>query len=110
MPERKSHPVRPIRPDEVGEAKTQSIPDEVFQAFNTLIAQNYRNGRAVVSQDDVMTLLISLLKGEVDRQEVFNRGWLDIEDSYRRAGWKVIYDKPGYNEDYAATFKFSKKG
>lgn len=33
--------------------------------------------------------------------------WLNFEGAYRRAGWKVEFDKPGYNESYPATFKFT---
>ena len=36
-------------------------------------------------------------------------GWLDVEGIYRKAGWDVEYDSPGYCEDYPATFKFRKK-
>jgi hypothetical protein len=31
---------------------------------------------------------------------------LDIEDTYREAGWKVEYDKPAYCENYPANFTF----
>jgi hypothetical protein len=33
---------------------------------------------------------------------------MDVEDVYQKAGWEVEFDKPGYNEDYEANFKFSK--
>jgi hypothetical protein len=45
----------------------------------------------------------------VSRQEVFDNQWLDIEDIYREAGWKVSYDKPAYNETYKAYFTFSRR-
>jgi hypothetical protein len=44
---------------------------------------------------------------DVERGEIFHRGWLDVEDAYRAEGWTVVYDKPGYNESYAASFTFS---
>jgi hypothetical protein len=40
------------------------------------------------------------------QQVIFDNHWLDIEDHYRKAGWKVTYDKPSYYEDYDAFFKF----
>lgn len=42
------------------------------------------------------------------RQFIFDKHWLDIEDTYRKAGWNVEYDKPGYCENYDAYFVFSK--
>lgn len=41
--------------------------------------------------------------------EVFKKGWLNVEYLFRAAGWEVQYDKPGYNETYEAYFTFSKK-
>jgi hypothetical protein len=40
------------------------------------------------------------------REDVFKNGWLNVEHLYETHGWKVEYDKPAYNEDYPATFKF----
>ncbi len=42
------------------------------------------------------------------RAVVFAKGWLEVEDIYRKAGWKVKYDKPAYSENYPATFKFER--
>jgi hypothetical protein len=35
---------------------------------------------------------------------------MDFEPFYEKAGWKVVYDKPGYCESYAANFTFTRKG
>jgi hypothetical protein len=40
---------------------------------------------------------------------MFNKHWFDIEDIYRKAGWAVEFDKPGYNESYESFFVFKKK-
>ena len=42
-------------------------------------------------------------------EKVFKNKWLDVEEVYRKAGWKVEYDKPGYCEDYEAYFVFEKR-
>ena len=42
------------------------------------------------------------------RKEIYDKNWLDVEDVYESAGWKVEYDKPGYNENYEPTFTFSR--
>lgn len=99
-PERKRGPVTP---QEAAELQTEQIPDEVFVAFNGLIARRLSGGRAVVYQDEV----VELLEAEgLSRQEIYDRHWLDVEASYHASGWKVAYDKPGYNETGRAYFEF----
>lgn len=98
--------VEPITPDDIAGQKRESFPDEVFEAFNEIIAANCVNGRSCFTQDAVVRLMIS--KGlEID--EIIAKHWLDVEEVYRKAGWKVGYDKPGYNEDYSANFTFTAK-
>ena len=93
----------PMSPAEAMELQVQQIPDEVFVAFNALIAQNLSYGRATVKQHDV----VARLEGQgMNRRDIYDRHWLDVEVSYRALGWKVIYDKPGYNETGEAYFEF----
>ena len=99
-------PIKPITPTEVASAKSSKIPDEVIKAFNDLIVTEWDGHSAVIHQDEICTLVAERLK--VKRQTVFANKWLDVEDIFRQAGWKVEYDKPGYNETYEATFTFSK--
>ena len=96
--------IKPIRPDNVVGIKAKRLPPEVISSFNHLIAKNYLNGKATVKQDDVIKLILS--KTNYERHEIFERKMLDIENIYEEAGWEVTYDKPGYNESYAATFEF----
>lgn len=102
-------PVSPITPAEALSLKERLLPDEVIGAWNELIATNLTNGVSTVYQSEAEDKLrmLSCLPSD---QSVLDMGWLDIEDIYRAAGWKVFYDKPGYNESYEATYKFSKKG
>ena len=96
-----------IKPSEVVELKKNIIPQEVFDAFNELIAKNWDGHSATVLQDDVAALIISKFASPVNP---YAEHWLDIEDIYRNEGWIVEYDKPGWNEDYSgASFKFSVK-
>ena len=83
------------------------IPDYVFDIFNTLIAKSYANGQAKVMQNEVVAIICTMIG--LTRQQVFNQRLLDVEQTYRAAGWTVVYDKPGYNEDYEAYFLFTKK-
>lgn len=95
--------VKPISPKDVTGERAKQIPDSVLGAFNALIAQNFRNGSACVLQDDVVA---RLEERGLNRREIFDKGWLDVEDLYRNAGWYVQYDKPGFSESYPATFTF----
>ena len=99
--------VEPLKPADVVDAKESSMPDAVMDVWNTHIAKNFLNGKAHILQDAVIVDLMHAL--DVSRAQVFATGWLDIEDIFRAVGWRVDYDKPGYNEDYAASFTFTKK-
>lgn len=99
--------IKPISPKEVANEKQRLFPNEVFEAFNEMIVQNAGGGggRISVDQGEVVDLMV---KKGLNRDLIFKNGWLDVEDVYRKAGWKVEYDKPGYNEDYSAYFIFSR--
>ncbi len=98
--------VMPIKPSEVIGKKCESIPSEAMEAFNELIAQKFNGHYAHVVQKDVVKLMVE--KG-LKEAEIFEKGWLDVEDIYRKNGWIVEYDKPAYCESYDASFKFSVK-
>ena len=101
----------PITPDEVAALKREVvIPERVFDAFNELIAKHWNGRTAKFKQDDVVELILRKYgrSKSVTRNSIYANHWLDVEPIYREAGWKVIYDRPGYNETYSATFEFSK--
>src|SRR3989344_354790 len=98
--------VQPIRPGEVKSVKAKNFPDAVFESFNELIAEKFSGGAATLQQKDVVARMVS--KG-LKKKKIFDKGWLDVEQSYRAVGWSVIYDKPAYNESYEPTFRFSIK-
>lgn len=95
--------MRPITPDEIEHVRKAILPDAVFESFNELIAQNWDGNSATIKQKDVVALMAA--KG-LDRLEIYDKHWLDIEGIYRLMGWKVTYDKPGFTESYDAMFIF----
>jgi hypothetical protein len=97
----------PMRPDEVAAAKKVVIPDAVWDAFNAEIASRFIGGCAIVPQQAVVDKLIAAGFNEID---IFDKGWLNVEDGYRALGWHVEYDKPGWNEFYPAKYKFTAAG
>lgn len=99
----------PIKPSEVQDKKNASLPAEVFDAFNALIVEKWSEASrcAIIHQCEVaerVAVALGITKGEV-----YERKLLDVEDAYRKAGWKVKYDKPAYNETYEPSFEFRKK-
>lgn len=99
---------KPITPDEAKKQKVTVIPDFVISAFNDLILKNYSGNSAVVSEKEVVAKILSY-GPNTTRKMIYDNHWLDVEDVFREAGWKVYYDKPGYCESYAATFTFTRK-
>lgn len=95
---------KPITPDEVDGQKAAQIPDPVFVAFNDLIARHWDGYEAVVRQKDILEKICRTL--QVDETTVLLRHYLDVEGTYRDAGWDVTYDKPGIGEAYDPFFTF----
>lgn len=98
--------LKPITPGEINAKKLDTLPSDVVDVFNKLIASNWNGHAATVKQDDVVAALVT---EERTREMIFKNHWLDVEDLYRAAGWKVVYDKPAYCETYPATFTFTIK-
>ena len=101
--------VEAISPNEVAAAKAKCLPEYVLRAFNDLIAERFTGGRAQIKQDEAIARIQFYSGYVLDRQEIFNKGYLNIEEVYREKGWKVDYDKPGYNESYGAFWVFKVK-
>lgn len=93
----------PITPDEVVERKQFLIPEEMFEVVNDLIAKHWNGTFSTIYQSEILTGL--LVKG-IDAATAFDNHYLDFEDAYRKIGWEVEYDKPAYNENYKAHFRF----
>ncbi len=100
----------PISPDEVDEFRQKNrvpIPDEVYEAFNELIAEDWDDKQAVVEQPVVVERILSKLP-QVKKDDIYKNKWLDVEEAYEEQGWTVEYDKPGYCESGSAYFVFKR--
>lgn len=106
---------KPITPAEAAKKKISSIPDEVFEVFNEMIAEKLRGGYATIMQGEAALRVLNRINknradnDKVTRGQLFDNGWMDVEPHYEKAGWSVEYDKPGYCETYEASFTFKKK-
>lgn len=96
--------VKPISPSEATARKKGEIPPFVIEVFNALIAENLREGGTATFRQEEAEARI---RKHLSEGEQFPTRWLDVEPLYRNEGWEVEYDKPGYNENYPATFTFT---
>lgn len=96
----------PMRPGDAAKHKANLIPQEVFDTYDTLIAQNLGHGSATVYLSDLVDALIAggLATSFDDAQK---KGYLDVEDVYRQNGWTVRFEKPGFNEGRRQHFVFT---
>jgi hypothetical protein len=97
----------PISPKDVESAKTARIPPEVIEAANELIAEKWNGYSALFTITELCERARPKLKMEPGSQ--FKTGQLDIEVVFRKAGWLVDYDNPGYNETYTGFWTFKKR-
>ncbi len=109
MEKKKIMSIKPIKPSEVVDLKKNLFPDFVIEAFNELIAKNFRNKESTFKQSEVVKLILEKSTTNICQNDIYENSWLDVEDAYRSEGWSVEYDKPGYNESYPATFTFKVK-
>lgn len=97
---------KPIKPSEIVEAKIKTFPAKVVQTWNNLITDHWNGHVSRITQNEAVAALMG--STGLSRSGVFDSGYLDIEDMYRKEGWKVYYDKPGYCETYEAYYEFTK--
>ena len=98
--------MKPITPNEIQTVQNKCFPDETIEAFNELIVANWDGYSATILQKDVVEKISYKLN--ITKNEVYDSHYLNVEDIFRKAGWKVKYDKPGYCEIYNAFYLFSK--
>ena len=102
--------MKPITPQQALDNVEKSFPSFVFEAVNNCINQHcFGKSSFTIKQNVIMDEILKLAPEGTTRQEVFDKHWLDFEDAYRKTGWIVNYDKPGYDESYEAFFKFEIK-
>jgi len=104
--------MKPITPEKVQEIRIHEMPEAIIQATNELIVRKWNGHSASFKVTEVVEQYFRVSGEEATaakRKELFDNHHLDIEPAYRNAGWKVEFDKPGYNESYDAFFVFTKK-
>jgi hypothetical protein len=106
----------PIKPEEVIERKKETIPDEVFEAFNELIVKYCADGVSRFTQSEVIEAIVKKKPADlidIDSLEeaydiIFKKRWLNIEELYMEVGWVVEYDHRGLGDSRFVNFTFTK--
>jgi hypothetical protein len=99
--------MKPVSPEELRKSATGH--PTVIQAINELLTESGQTNDITLLQKDILARIVKLDK-KLTSKHVFDKHLLDIEDVYRAQGWKVEYDKPGWNEThYEPTFTFRAK-
>lgn len=101
--------IKPISPKDIDDAKSSTVHPKMIEAANNLIVKNWHGYSASFKLKELVAEFARIYEGETTESRVYKEQNLDIEDVFRKAGWKVHYDSPGYCEDYDAYFEFTKK-
>jgi hypothetical protein len=100
--------VTPISPLEALAASEKAVPEQVFEAFNELLAEKLSRGRNRVSATFTESAVVARIVAKgISRSELYERNWLEVKSHYGKKGWTVDRDRPGFNESYEATFSFT---
>ena len=105
----------PIKPSEVLAKHAAEIPEAVYEAFNEQISRKWDGYQCVVLLTEVADAIRQKLREHahlpwsVDNSTMISRGWLNIEEAYRSAGWEVEFQKPDPGDSGPACFVFRPK-
>lgn len=97
-----SSEVKPVSPNDI----KVSLPDFVINAVNSLISNRYRGGSFSIKREEIVKKIIETCPRALEREEIFEKQWLDFENLYRQAGWKVNYVTPERGESFDEYFNF----
>ncbi|HUS50730.1 MAG TPA: hypothetical protein VMZ91_11240 [Candidatus Paceibacterota bacterium] len=100
--------VEPIKPKDIMDNLSDVIHPAIITAVNEILKEQYRGNSATIKQKDIISRALTLCP-EITQNEIFDKKWMDFEHIFKKAGWDVKYDGPGYRESYDAYFVFSAK-
>lgn len=60
-----------------------------IQAVNELLSEKYDGRSSVTLKQDAIIARIQFINPELNREQIFANGMLNIESHYESAGWKV---------------------
>jgi hypothetical protein len=93
--------IEPITPAQARLSHETVIPSVVIEAINRLLSRHYNDKRIIIELSQLKTeIAITGFNIQMQNQ------WLDFENIYRKQGWRVVRDIPGYNESYETFWEF----
>lgn len=92
-------------PDDALAQHSATIPEEIFEIVNGFLAERVHNRTIEIEQREIAA---KLELTDISEAQAISHGWLDFEDVYKKAGWIVNFDKPGFNESYQPIWTFEK--
>ena len=96
--------IKPISPKEL--SQTKELHPDIVSIFNEILTERFSEGKIVtIFQEEVIERFLSRNEG-FEKSLLFTNHMLDIEPFYRKEGWKVSFDRPGYSESYKAFWEF----
>lgn len=99
------HDTKPITPDEVIARRTDNYPPGAMKVINDLVAENWDGTEARVSIQEVIDTLARNGFGTQDEQR--RKHLWDFEPTFEAAGWRCVFEKPGFNETGFRGFIFT---
>jgi hypothetical protein len=100
--------VKPISPEEIIDKLEDIIHPAIIQAVNKLLKSKFRGGYVTIKQKDIVEEAMKI-DSTLLRKDIFENHWMDFEKVYKKYGWIVTYDRPGYNESYEPSYEFKPK-
>jgi len=97
--------VQAIKPSDIMDNLNTIIDPAVIQAVNEILKEKFRGDSVTILQKEIVSRAIKI-NPKLTSDILYKNHHLDFEPIFRKAGWSVRYDKPGYNESYEATFEF----
>jgi hypothetical protein len=96
-----------LGPDEMIKCWEQALPDTVVETFNELLAKKFDGTSATIKHKELLSALN--LKG-VETKVVTEQNWLfQTKELYQIAGWKVVFQSPGWDDNFDSYFHFKLK-
>lgn len=101
--------INPLKPKDVSDLVESRIPVEVIESVNEMIREKWNGYSAYFLEKDLVNLIMTKMPEGTTSKDLYTKHYLDFENLYRKEGWEVYYDKPGFNESYDASFMFKLK-
>lgn len=103
--------MKPISPQEANDYFQKNIPSFVIDAVNSLISSKFTPSKSsfILLHSEVKNKILSqmdLYNTQYNAQMIWDDGFMDIEDSYRKYGWDVSYVKKSIGDTFESHYQF----